>query len=331
MNSILITDYQNGEGMNSKTTVQQVTQFQEIFGDRFQLEVPLAKYTSARVGGPAEMFLIVENALELQTAVELAFANHIPYFILGGGSNILVSDLGVRGLVIMNRAKNVQFRNTGAHVVCTVESGMNFSSLARQCIGKGLGGLEWAVGIPGTVGGAVVGNSGAHGGDMAGIVLAANIWEPGRGTRLYTNEQLKYDYRTSILKQEQGRDLARRIVLSVELQLTPEPVDILTGRAAGFTAYRKQTQPGGASMGSMFKNPPNYYAGYLIDTAGLKGFQVGNVRISEHHANFFVSDGEATAEDIRSLIAEAWNTVREQFGVEMDLEVELVGNWQFEE
>ncbi|MBE2221864.1 MAG: UDP-N-acetylmuramate dehydrogenase, partial [Anaerolineae bacterium] len=197
--------------------------------------------------------------------------------------------------------------------------------------GKGLGGLEWAVGIPGTIGGAVVGNSGAHGGDMAGIVLAATIWEPGRGARLYTNEQLKYAYRTSTLKQEQGTNLSRRVVLSAELQLTPEPVDILSGRAAGFTAYRKQTQPGGASMGSMFKNPPNYYAGYLIDTAGLKGFKVGNVRISEKHANFFVSDGEATAEDIRSLIAEAWNTVREQFGVEMDLEVEMVGNWHFEQ
>lgn len=319
--------------MNSKITVQEaiVSQYQEIFGDKFQLEMPLAKYTSARVGGPAEMFLTVDNALELQTAVELAYAHHVPYFTLGGGSNILISDLGVRGLVIMNRAKNVQFRHTGAHVVCTVESGMNFSSLARQCISKGLGGLEWAVGIPGTIGGAVVGNSGAHGGDMSGIVLAANIWEPGRGARLYTNEQLKYEYRTSLLKQEQGRDLARRVVLSAELQLTPEPVDILSGRAAGFTAYRKQTQPGGASMGSMFKNPPNYYAGYLIDTAGLKGFQVGNVSISEKHANFFVSDGEATAEDIRSLIAEAWNTVREQFGVEMDLEVEMVGNWHFEQ
>ena len=319
--------------MNAKTTVQETIQsrFQEIFGDRFQLEVPLAKYTSARVGGPAEMFITVENALELQTAVELAYAQQIPYFILGGGSNILVSDLGVRGLVIMNRAKNVQFRHTGAHVVCTVESGMNFSSLARQCIGKGLGGLEWGIGIPGTIGGAVVGNSGAHGGDMSNIVLAANIWEPGRGARLYTNEQLQYEYRTSVLKQEQGHNFARRVVLSAELQLVPEPVDILSGRAAGFTAYRKQTQPGGASMGSMFKNPPNYYAGYLIDTAGLKGFKVGSVSISEKHANFFVSEGDATAEDIRSLIAEAWNTVREQFGVEMDLEVEMVGNWHFEQ
>ncbi|MCA9875273.1 MAG: UDP-N-acetylmuramate dehydrogenase, partial [Anaerolineales bacterium] len=193
------------------------------------------------------------------------------------------------------------------------------------------GGLEWAIGIPGTLGGAVVGNSGAHGGDMAGNLLAANIWEPGRGARMYSNEELKYSYRDSLLKREQGRNLARRVVLSAELQLTPEAVNVLTARADGFTAYRKQTQPGGASMGSMFKNPPNYYAGYLIDTAGLKGYQVGSVHISEKHANFFVSDGDATAEDIRSLIAEAWHRVREQFGVEMELEVELVGEWQFSE
>lgn len=317
--------------MNLKTSVLEAIQarYQEIFGDRFQVNAPLAKYTSARVGGPAEMLVTVENALELQTAVELAYAQHLPYFILGGGSNILVSDQGVRGLVIMNRAKAARFRHTGAHVVCTVESGMNLSSLTRQCIGKGLGGLEWAIGIPGTVGGAVVGNSGAHGGDMAGNLLAANIWEPGRGARMYSNEELKYSYRDSLLKREQGRNLARRVVLSAELQLTPEPVNVLTARADGFTAYRKQTQPGGASMGSMFKNPPNYYAGYLIDTAGLKGFQVGNVAISEKHANFFVSEGDATAEDIRSLIAEAWHRVREQFGVEMELEVELVGEWEF--
>jgi len=319
--------------MNLKTSVLEAiqSQYREIFGEKFQLDAPLAKYTSARVGGPAEMFLTVDNALELQTAVELAYAQHIPYFILGGGSNILVADEGVRGLVIMNRARTVRFRHTGAHVVCTAESGMNLSSLARQCIGKGLGGLEWAIGIPGTLGGAVVGNSGAHGGDMAGNLLAANIWEPGRGAKLYSKEDLKYSYRDSLLKREQGRNLARRVVLSAELQLTPESVSVLTARADGFTAYRKQTQPGGASMGSMFKNPPNYYAGYLIDTAGLKGYQVGNVRISEKHANFFVSDGDATAEDIRALIAEAWHRVRGQFGVEMGLEVELVGDWKFSE
>jgi UDP-N-acetylmuramate dehydrogenase len=305
--------------------------FQEVFGDDFKANVSLARYTSARVGGPAELFITAHNAAELQTAVSLAYTLNIPYMVLGGGSNILIGDGGIKGLVIFNKARNVSFRNTGFSVVCAVESGMNLSSLARQCIAKGLGGLEWAVSVPGTVGGAVVGNSGAHGGDMAGTLLAATVWEPGKGVRIYSNEEFTYGYRDSILKQEQGTDKPRRVILSAELALKPETVEVLMARADGFVAHRKQSQPGGASMGSMFKNPEHYYAGYLIDAAGLKGYRSGGAMISEKHANFFVNDQEATAEDIRALIAEAWNSVREQFGVELDLEVEMVGEWQFEE
>lgn len=316
--------------MDSETTVQQALQFRELFGDRIQVGVSLARYTSARVGGPADMFLVVETATELQTAVELAYTLDLPYLMLGGGSNILVSDGGVRGLVIMNKAKRVTFRHSGAHVVCTAESGTNFSSLARQCIAKGLGGLEWAIGVPGTVGGAVVGNSGAHGGDMNDTLLAAAIWEPGTGTRIYSNDEMQYAYRDSVLKQEHESPAPRRVVFSAELRLTPESADVLMARADGFTARRKETQPSGASVGSMFKNPANFYAGYLIEAAGLKGFRVGGAKISEKHANFFVNDQDATAEDIRALFAEAWNSVREQFGVEMELEVELVGDWEFE-
>ena len=317
--------------MKVKTSLHVHERFQEVFADQFQLDVNLARYTSARVGGPAEMFITANNALELQTAVELAYAQRIPYFILGGGSNILVSGAGMQGLVIMNRAREVSFRHTGAGVVCTAESGMNLSSLARQCIAKGLGGLEWAIGIPGTIGGAVVGNSGAHGGEMKDVVQAATVWEPGRGARIYTNEELEYAYRDSILKQEQIKDIWRRVVLAAEMSLTLDDSDTLSARAQAFTTHRKQTQPGGASVGSMFKNPENYYAGYLIESAGLKGLRVGGAQISEKHANFFVNDEDATAEDIRALFAEAWNTVREQFGIEMELEVELVGNWRFEE
>ncbi len=313
-----------------KTSIATVEQFQELFGDQFQTYVNLDRYTSARVGGPAEMFLTVHSAAELQTAVELAYSRHIPYFILGGGSNILVADQGISGLVIMNKAKAVRYRSNGVNVICVVESGMNLSSLARQCIGKGLGGLEWAIGVPGTVGGAVVGNSGAHGADMNSNLLAAQIWEPGRGVRMYSNEEMRYGYRDSILKREHGKNISRRVVLSAELQLKPEPVDVLAARADAFNTHRKQTQPGGASTGSMFKNPENYYAGYLIDTAGLKGLRFGGAAISQKHANFFINEGGASAEEIRALIAEAWNSVREQFGVEMDLEVEMVGEWNFD-
>ncbi len=319
--------------MDVQTAVWQmaVTRFREVFGDEFKVNVPMARYTSARVGGPADMFVIVRNVTELQTAVELAYAQDIPYMVLGGGSNILVADAGVRGLVIMNRAREVKFRNTGFSVVCAVESGMNLSSLARQCIAKGLGGLEWAVSVPGTVGGAVVGNAGAHGGDMNGTLVAATVWEPGDGARIYSREEMGYGYRDSVLKREFADGGPRRVVLAAELELKPEPVDVLMARADGFTAHRKQSQPAGASMGSMFKNPEHYYAGYLIDAAGLKGFRAGAARISEKHANFFVNEGEATAEDVRALIVEAWHAVREQFGVELDLEVELAGDWRFDE
>ena len=316
--------------MKLMTTVQTVERLRQIFGNQLQVNESLSRHTTARVGGPAELFLTVTSAEQLLTAAEMAYNAGVSYFVLGGGSNILVADSGISGLVIMNRARKVSFRHSGAGVVCTVESGMNLSSLARQCISRGLGGLEWAVGIPGTVGGAVVGNAGAHGSDIDGQFLAATVWEPGFGLRVYNREDMKYGYRDSVLKRDPNLGRARRVVLSAELRLKPEPADVLSARAEGFNAHRKERQPGGASTGSMFKNPENYYAGYLIDTAGLKGFQVGDASISEKHANFFMTGGQATAEDVRSLIAEAWNSVREQFGIEMELEVELVGDWSFE-
>ena len=316
--------------MKLMTTVQTVERLRQLFGDQLRVNEPLQRHTTARVGGSAELFLAVTTSEELLAAAEVAYNAGVSYFVLGGGSNILIADSGISGLVILNRARRVSFRHSGAGVVCTVESGANLSALARQCISKGLGGLEWAIGIPGTVGGAVVGNAGAHGADIDGQFLAATIWEPGRGVFVYNREDMKYGYRDSVLKRDQFVGHARRVVLSAELQLKPEPTDVLAARAEGFNAHRKERQPGGASTGSMFKNPENYYAGYLIDTAGLKGFRVGDAAISEKHANFFINEGDATAEDVRSLIAEAWNAVREQFGIEMELEVELVGDWKFE-
>lgn len=317
--------------MKVTTSVGKIELLREMFGDQLQISPNVGRHTTARVGGPAELMVTVTTADELRRAAEAAYNQSIPYFVLGGGSNILVADGGLAGLVILNRSKRISFRHAGAHVVCTAESGVNLSALARQCISRGLAGLEWAVSVPGTVGGAVVGNAGAHGSDMAHNFLAATIWEPERGVRVYHLEDMEYGYRTSVLKREQGADKARRVILTAEIQLAPESVDVLTARADGFIAHRKERQPGGASTGSMFKNPENFYAGYLIETAGLKGFTVGDAVISEKHANFFINQGEATAEDIRALIAEAWNSVREQFGIEMELEVELVGDWDFDQ
>lgn len=316
--------------MKLMTTVHTVERLRQEFGEQLQVSAPLARYTTARVGGAAELLLTVTTVEELLSAVQIAYSAGLSYFVLGGGSNVLVADAGISGLVIINRARKVSFRHNGAGVVCTVDSGANLSALARQCISRGLAGLEWAVGVPGMIGGAVVGNAGAHGSDIDSSFLSARIWEPGRGVRVYNREDMAYGYRESTLKREHAIARWRRVVLSAELQLVPESADVLAARAESFAAYRKERQPGGASTGSMFKNPENFYAGYLIDTAGLKGFRVGDAVISEKHANFFINEGEATAEDVRLLIAEAWNSVREQFGIEMELEVELVGDWTFE-
>ena len=316
--------------MKLMTKLQTVERLRQLFGEQLSFNESLGRYSTARVGGPAEFLLTVTSPEQLLTAVDVAYSAGIPYVVLGGGSNVLIADNGISGLVILNRARKVSFRHSGAGVVCTAESGANFSSLARQCISRGLGGLEWAVGVPGTIGGAVVGNAGAHGSDIDHALLAATIWEPGYGIRVYNREDMRFAYRDSVLKRDHGSNRSQRVILSAELQLTPEPADVLTARAEGFTASRKERQPGGANTGSMFKNPENFYAGYLIDSAGLKGYQVGDAIISEKHANFFVNEGKATAEDVRSLIVEAWNSVREKFGIEMELEVELIGDWSFE-
>ncbi|MEM7799979.1 MAG: UDP-N-acetylmuramate dehydrogenase [Chloroflexota bacterium] len=304
--------------------------FANVFGDQFEVDAPLSRNTSTRVGGNAEMLVTIRNTEELKTAVEMAYSTNVRYFILGGGSNVLVADEGIAGLVIINRARNVTFRSAGASIICRAESGANLSTLARQCNSKGLGGLEWAIGVPGTLGGAVVGNSGAFGGDMSDNVVMVEVWEPGKGIRNYSIDELAYNYRTSTFKKDHGKLKARRIILAAELRLKPEPAKALLARAEAFNEKRKNSQPGGASTGSMFKNPPNYYAGYLIEAAGLKGYRNGQASISEKHANFFINHGGATAEDIRGLVAEAWHQVREKFHVEMELEVELVGDWDFE-
>ena len=316
--------------MNWTATDTVTEHFKAAFGEAFKLNQPLAKYTTARVGGCAELFVTVRSAEQLQKAVELAYENDIPYVILGGGSNVLVSDEGATGLVILNRARHISFRNSGFRIICRVESGANISSLARQCISKGLAGLEWAVSVPGTVGGATVNNSGAHGADMNSNLVSAVVWDPGVGVRVMSNADMGYAYRTSVLKQEHRSDRPNRVVLSVDLEVKSETVSILEARAEAFITHRKQTQPGGATMGSMFKNPKHFYAGYLIEAAGLKGHRIGGVQVSEKHANFFINNEDASAEDIRALLAEVYNQVREQFNVELEPEVELIGDWKFD-
>ncbi len=290
-------------------------------GDKVKENVLLAPYTSARIGGPADIFLTADTSAELARIVKLLWKHEMPFTLLGGGSNVLVSDRGVRGVVVLNRAKGVTF-HTGDQPSVTVESGVVFSNLANRCASKGLAGLEWAATVPGTVGGAVYGNAGAFGGDMAGDLISAELLTE-NGKEIFTVEQMGYGYRTSVLK----RGELKAIVLSAELALKNSTKDEVTVKIQQFSAHRKATQPPGASMGSMFKNPPGDYAGRLIESAGLKGTRIGNAEISPLHGNFFVNHANTKAEDIRALIQLVQKKVKETQGVELELEVELIGDW----
>ena len=290
-------------------------------GDKVKENVSLAPYTSARIGGPADILITAESADELARTIKLLHKLELEYLMLGGGSNVLVSDKGVRGVVVLNRAKAVRFHN-GDQPSVTAESGVIFSNLANRCAAKGLAGLEWAATVPGTIGGAVYGNAGAFGGDMAGNLIWAELLTE-NGREKYTAEQMEYGYRTSILKSGE----LDAVVLAAELSLRNSTKEEVTTNIEQFGAHRKATQPPGASMGSMFKNPPGDYAGRLIEAAGLKGARIGNAEISPLHGNFFVNHGTTQAEDIRLLIELVMKTVKETQGVELELEIELVGDW----
>jgi UDP-N-acetylmuramate dehydrogenase len=291
------------------------------FGDKVKENVPLAPYTSARIGGPADYLITAHSADELAEIMQIIRQQHLPYFILGGGSNILVSDKGVRGVTVLNRAKAIRFEN-GDRPKVWAESGVVFSNLANRCASKGLSGLEWAATVPGTIGGAVYGNAGAFGGNMAGnLIWAELLTESGR--EKWPVEKMEYGYRTSVLK----RGNIKAIVLSAELALQNATKEEVSAKIGQFSERRKATQPPGASMGSMFKNPKDEFAGRLIEAAGLKGTRIGNAEISPIHGNFFVNHGRTKASDVRALIELVQKTVKEKFEVELELEIELIGEW----
>ncbi len=289
------------------------------FGPRARANESLAAHTTLRLGGPADLFFTARSAAELVEAVGLARRRAVPVFLLGGGANLLIGPAGVRGLVIQNRAGAVRFE--GESVIA--ESGAILPRLAKRCAQQELSGLEWAVGVPGTIGGAAVNNAGAYGASMANILLRAELLTP-QGKRIWQPAAwFEYGYRSSKLKRGNA---AGCIILQVELKLrVAEPAEIEAAMQAN-TAKRKASQPPGATIGSMFKNPPGDYAGRLIEAVGLKGYRIGRAQISPLHANFFINLGDARSDDVIALIELARRRVQEQFGVELELEIEIVNN-----
>jgi UDP-N-acetylmuramate dehydrogenase len=315
-----------------KLTLDQIQSLREAYGERVQVNVSLKRLTAARVGGNADVMITVETSEELAQVSQSLWKLGLMFIILGSGSNVLISDTGVRQVVLLNHAKKVVFNPQSQHPTVWVESGVNFGALARQAATYGLSGLEWAAGIPGTVGGAIYGNAGAYGSDMSGSLLMAKILhhknmqgDPSQEFVIeeWPVERFEYEYRSSILK----RQPRHAVIISAKLKLKQSTPQAVAARMDEFTAMRHASQPSGASLGSIFKNPPGDYAGRLIEAAGLKGKRIGKVEVSEGHANFFITQDSASASDYADLIKIVQKQVQKKFGVNLELEIELVGDW----
>ena len=306
---------------------------------RVKLNEPLAKHTYFKLGGPADVLYEARTVAELVSAVQAAILYHIPYLIIGGGSNILVTDAGYRGLVIKNKTSNIQLKGFAGgvekgkvdlkDVIVQADSGVPANLLIRYTLDQGLSGLEEMLGLPGSVGGAVYNNShhldklfGDHIVEVSALDLQGKI-------KKYTQNELQFDYDYSVFHK------TKEIVLSASFLLKKGDKDQLWEVANAAVKRRSSTQPlGSASSGCMFKNipladsmrlgTPTQSVGYLIDRAGLKGLRVGGAYVSDVHANFVVNDGTATSQDVLDLIATIKTKIKAKYGVNLELEVILI-------
>jgi UDP-N-acetylmuramate dehydrogenase len=289
-----------------------------------RLDEPMARHTTFGVGGPADLYLKIDSRQSLREAAGWARRHGLPYFVLGSGSNILVGDHGFRGLVIENGARDLSQPVPGPSdsVHFCADSGLSFASLARRLCRGGYWGLEWAVGIPGTLGGAVVYNAGAYGGCLADVLVSVDVLDGDGVVERLPAEALGLEYRGSTFTRGV---FCERVILSVELCLRRGEAAEIMQRVSELDTKRKAAQPPGRNAGSIFKNPEAKPAWWYIDQVGLRGARVGDAEISMKHANFFMNVDRARASDVKALMDEAVRRVREQFRIELHPEVGLVG------
>jgi len=285
-------------------------------------QTSLSAFTSYRVGGEAEWYVSPRDLESLQASIDYAQENDLRITVLGAGSNLLVSDRGIPGLVIATRHLRSKHFNPATGQL-TVSAGEAIPALAWDAAALGWEGLEWAVGIPGTVGGAVVMNAGAHNSCVANMLVSAQVLSPDGTLATLTPEELGYTYRSSLL---QG---GKQIVTQATFQLEPgaDPLAV-TARTKEHKKHRLSTQPYSyPSCGSVFRNPKPYTAGWLIEQTGLKGYQLGGAQVAQLHANFIVNRGGAKANDIFSLIRHIQHKVQERWSIWLEPEVKMLGEF----
>ncbi|WP_026692120.1 UDP-N-acetylmuramate dehydrogenase [Peribacillus kribbensis] len=280
---------------------------------------PLANHTTMKIGGPADLFIEPSSVENLEKTMHVIRKHHIPWRAIGRGSNLLVSDRGIEGAVIKLGTGISELEISGCEI--KVSGGFSLVSLATQISKKGLSGMEFAGGIPGSVGGAVYMNAGAHGSDISRILVKARVLFDDGEIKWLTNEEMEFSYRTSVLQTKRPG-----IVIEAVFRLEEGDKEKIVQEIKGNKNYRKDTQPYNLPCaGSIFRNPLPKYAGQLIQEAGLKGHSIGGAKISEMHGNFIVNAGGASSEDVLALIQHVKDTIFEKYGVRMETEVEIIG------
>lgn len=298
-------------------------ELREIAGLKVKVSEPLARYTSMKIGGPADYFLEVESGAALARLLPALNRHRTPFCLLGKGTNVLVSDRGVRGAVIRlaGEFKRLEWQEEGEIVWAQVGAAYAVTQLVREAVRRGYAGLEFAEGIPGSVGGALFMNAGAYGSEVEKIVDQVNgVTGEGQPIR-FTRGEMTFTYRDSHLP-------PGMVVTEVRMRLRREETTKVSSKIWELIRKRKSSQPSGyPNSGSMFRNPPADFAGRMIEAAGLKGNRIGQAQISERHANFIINLGGAKAEEVRRLMEQARIEVKKQFGVELEPEVRMLGEW----
>ena len=296
-----------------------------VGADAIKHDEPMKLHTTFRIGGPADVFVIPRDKDSLRDAVKCCRAFNIPWMIIGNGSNLLVGDKGIRGVVfrIFKTMDEICFEPDGDDgFYVTAGAGILLSRLSAAIAREGLEGFEFASGIPGTFGGAVTMNAGAYGGEMKPLVTSVTVLTKEGELRTLSQKELDFGYRTSIIQKE------KMVVLEAVLKLAKGNRDEISARIEDFSTRRREKQPlEFPSAGSTFKRPEGYFAGKLIQDAGLKGFCIGGAMVSKKHSGFVINTGNATAADVLSLIRYIQKTVWDTFGVALEPEVRIIGEF----
>ena len=284
--------------------------------DKIFTNEPMSKHTSFKIAGPAEIFVKINNVEELKLIIKISKQAEVPITVVGNGSNLLVSDDGIRGIVLKIEFDKIEIEESGK---LKVGSGVKLAFLAQKCLKEKLEGFEFASGIPGTIGGAIRMNAGAHGSEMKDIVKKITCMTRDGKIQVISNEEAKFEYRNSIFSQNDY------IILEAEIQLRKGNPEEIRSKMDEYATYRKEKQPiEYPSAGSTFKRGNDFITAKLIDECGLKGYQIGGAQVSEKHAGFIINKENATAEDVKQLMKYVEEQVYNKFGKKIEPEIEII-------